>query len=60
METCKICGKSFDPALPPREPAEEAGAILAREQYGDAGQVCLVCLGNRGRLAMMYGPQGRG
>ena len=56
MKSCKICAKLFDPALPPDKPAEVAGAILAREQYGDAGQVCLECLGNRGMLAMMYGP----
>jgi hypothetical protein len=59
MKDCKICGKAFDPAIPPGEPAQEAGTILARELYGDAGQLCLGCLGNRGRLAMMYGPEGR-
>lgn len=58
MKNCKICGQSFDPALLPGEPAQEAGAILARELYGDAGQLCLACLGNRGMLAMMYGPEG--
>jgi hypothetical protein len=58
MKTCKICERPFDPALPPSDPAEEAGAILARDLYHDAGQLCLACLGSRGRLAMMYGPEG--
>lgn len=58
MKTCLICNSSFDPSIPPSEPAEEAGAFLAREKYGDAGELCLDCLAARGTLAMMYGGEG--
>lgn len=44
----------FDPERLPDEPAVQAGLILARERYHDAGQVCADCLTSRGRLAMMY------
>lgn len=54
MKTCSICKAPFDPEVRPTEPAEEAGLFLARENYGDAGELCLACLANRGRLAMMY------
>jgi hypothetical protein len=54
MRLCKLCGKEFDPALTPATPEEQAGAFLARERYGDLGQVCLRCLASRGQLAMMY------
>ena len=54
MKDCEICGLAFDPELPPATPEQQAGAILAEEQYGDAGRLCLECLGSRGRLAMMY------
>jgi hypothetical protein len=54
MRPCRLCGKTFDPGTLPTTPAEEAGAILAREQYDDAGELCLGCLDSRGRLAMMY------
>lgn len=54
MKTCTVCKNAFDPELPPTDPAEEAGLFLAREKYGDAGELCLACLANRGNLAMMY------
>ena len=54
MKICKICGKSFDPEEPLDDPAQEAGAFLARELWGDAGDLCPRCLANRGTLGMMY------
>ena len=54
--TCAVCGAPFMPA-PPATPAEEAGAILAAERYGDAGALCPQCLASRGNLAMMYCPE---
>lgn len=51
---CRHCGVMFDPERLPDEPAVQAGLILARERYHDAGQVCADCLTSRGRLAMMY------
>jgi len=56
MIGCRHCGQEFDPDQLPADPAVEAGLILARERYGDAGQVCANCLASRGRLAMMYDP----
>jgi hypothetical protein len=53
---CRHCGADFDPEKLPNEAAVEAGLILARERYNDAGQVCANCLASRGRLAMMYDP----
>jgi len=55
--TCTICGRNFTPG-PVSSPAEEAGALLAAEQYRDAGALCRDCLASRGILAMMYGPEG--
>lgn len=60
MRPCRLCGKTFDPEAPPGTPAEEAGAILAREHYADSGELCLGCLDSRGRLAMMYGTEFHG
>ncbi len=54
MKDCSICGRKFDPAQPLRLPEEQAGQLLAEEEYGDAGQLCAACLASRGRLAMMY------
>ncbi|PLX86234.1 MAG: hypothetical protein C0617_01225 [Desulfuromonas sp.] len=54
MRTCTVCGKDFDPDRAASDPAEEAGAIMAREQWGDDGQLCLTCLASRGTLGMMY------
>jgi hypothetical protein len=54
MKNCCLCQKPFDPAETSKEPAVEAGLVLAREQYNDEGEVCINCLYSRGRLAMMY------
>ncbi|BCR06100.1 hypothetical protein DESUT3_31690 [Desulfuromonas versatilis] len=54
MKQCRICQADFDPQAPLEDPAQQAGAILAEQQYGDAGQLCPDCLASRGRLAMMY------
>lgn len=56
MITCRHCGKAFDPANLPDDPAVQAGLVLAQERYDDAGKVCADCLASRGRLAMMYDP----
>lgn len=53
---CRHCGHDFDPDQLPDEPAVQAGLLLARERYADAGQVCANCLASRGHLAMMYDP----
>lgn len=54
MKVCTVCAAPFDPEAPYSDPAEEAGAFLARELYGDAGDLCPRCLANRGTLGMMY------
>ncbi len=54
MKECCLCQKPFDPTEASQDPAVEVGLVLAREQYDDEGEVCLVCLAARGRLAMMY------
>jgi len=56
MIPCRHCGEDFDPEALPDSTEVEAGMILARERYGDAGKVCANCLASRGRLAMMYDP----
>ena len=57
MTTCTVCGGEFDPDKLPADPAVQAGLILSRERFNDAGTVCAECLANRGNLAMMYDPQ---
>jgi len=54
VKECLLCRKDFDPDQQPAEPAQVAGQLLAEQDYGDAGQLCLDCLASRGRLAMMY------
>lgn len=54
LKSCRFCGKDFDPHQPFDEPAQQAGLILAEEEYGDTGHICGDCLASRGRLAMMY------
>ena len=56
MTVCRHCGEMFDPDKLPEDAAVQAGLILARERYDDAGLVCANCLASRGRLAMMYDP----
>lgn len=56
MIACRHCGADFDPDHLPDDEAVQAGLILARERYDDAGRVCANCLASRGRLAMMYDP----
>lgn len=56
MISCRHCGEDFDPEKLPQDSDVQAGQILARERYGDAGKVCGNCLASRGRLAMMYDP----
>ena len=51
--TCTICGIEFDGDAAKSEFAE-AGEWLAEVVWRDAGELCLRCLENRGRLAMMY------
>jgi len=53
-KTCGVCGTRFDPVERSSDPAEEMGRFLAREHYGDDGELCRVCLASRGRLGMMY------
>ena len=57
IKACRHCGSAFDPDIQPVNAEGEAGLILARERYGDAGRVCADCLTSRGRLAMMYDPE---
>jgi hypothetical protein len=54
MKRCTVCGQAFDPAAAANDPAQEAGMFLARELYGDAGELCPSCLASRGVLGMMY------
>jgi hypothetical protein len=54
LKSCRFCHKDYDLQQPFDEPAQQAGLILAEEEYGDAGEICGDCLASRGRLAMMY------
>jgi len=54
MKQCRVCSNEFDPTQALNDPATEMGDFLARDMYGDSGELCPVCLANRGRLAMMY------
>lgn len=54
MKSCRLCRKPFDPEVPATEPDQLAGQLLAEQEYGDSGELCLDCLASRGRLAMMY------
>jgi hypothetical protein len=56
MVACRHCGAEFDPNQLPDDAAVQAGLILARERYDDAGKLCANCLASRGCLAMMYDP----
>lgn len=54
MKECRLCHKSFDPRQQLDLPEQQAGLLLAEQEYNDAGEVCGDCLASRGRLAMMY------
>ena len=54
MKKCRLCQQEFDPEMELTDPAQLAGQHLAREDYGDDGELCPDCLASRGRLAMMY------
>lgn len=54
MKDCAVCGDTFDPEAPIRDPAVDAGAFMAREIFADAGALCPKCLASRGVLGMMY------
>lgn len=54
MKNCRLCKRPFDPEQPLDDPAQQAGLILAKEEYGDATELCGDCLASRGQLAMMY------
>ena len=54
MKNCCLCQRTFDPAQFLDLPEHQVGLHLAEQEYGDLGEVCAVCLANRGRLAMMY------
>ena len=51
---CAICREEFSPAEAAPSMFAEAGEWLAGEVWKDAGELCPLCLENRGRLAMMY------
>lgn len=53
-KVCKVCGKEFDPDAPMDDPAVQAGAFMATQEWNDAGEVCPRCLESRGILGMMY------
>ena len=53
MKTCTICTQQFEPGQLLSEFAQ-AGEWLAEELWGDAGELCPLCLENRAKLAMMY------
>lgn len=50
---CSICGRDLNDKQERSEFAE-AGELLAENIWDDKGSLCVQCLENRGRLAMMY------
>ncbi len=54
---CKVCGKEFSAEAGSADPAQELGRFLAKEVWGDAGELCPDCLAGRGLLGMMYESQ---
>jgi hypothetical protein len=50
---CAICGGEMSDDTRENEFAE-AGEWLAEDVWKDKGSLCIRCLENRGRLAMMY------
>jgi len=54
LKPCRFCNKEYDPQQSLHDPAQQAGLIMAQEEYGDTEEICGDCLASRGRLAMMY------
>lgn len=50
---CSICGRVVD-GDSERSEFAAAGELLAEDLWDDKGTLCVQCLENRGRLAMMY------
>jgi hypothetical protein len=53
MVVCTICGADLDDQVVESD-FSRAGEWLAEDFWRDKGTVCVRCLENRGRLAMMY------
>ena len=49
---CCLCGKLIEAAG--KNLFAHAGEWLAEDIWNDSGELCNLCLENRGRLAMMY------
>ncbi len=54
VKVCILCKQSFDSDQSLDLPEQQAGLLLAKQEYQDAGDLCANCLASRGRLAMMY------
>ena len=52
-EKCAICAGKIDGSAEESE-FSRAGEWLAEDLWKDKGSLCIRCLENRGRLAMMY------
>lgn len=52
-ENCRFCGR-LTSSSEPENPFVIAGEWLSEDVWHDEGQLCSLCLENRGRLAMMY------
>lgn len=50
---CAICAGEIDETVEENE-FSRAGVWLAEDLWKDKGSLCVRCLENRGRLAMMY------
>jgi len=53
MKTCTICKKQFEETME-KDIFGEAGDWLSEEVWKDSGELCIQCLENRAKLAMMY------
>lgn len=49
---CRLCGRAT--AFEGKSLFADAGEWLAEDLWHDSGELCNLCLENRGRLAMMY------
>lgn len=54
MKHCTVCNAEFDPEAKLEGAAAEMGDFFAKEIYADKGELCPLCLANRGQLAMMF------